>query len=92
MENNKPMTEAEIRANISAKLTRYFGVSLDEATDDQLYKAVALSVKDVLTEKRSVFHNKVKKAHPKKVYYMCMEFLVGRQLRNNLMNLGLADE
>ena len=92
MENNKPMTEAEIRANIAAKLTRYFGVALDEATDEQLYKAVALSVKDVLTEKRSVFHNKVKKVHPKKVYYMCMEFLVGRQLKNNLMNLGLDEE
>ncbi|MBE6541203.1 MAG: glycogen/starch/alpha-glucan phosphorylase [Ruminococcaceae bacterium] len=85
-------TEVSVREIIESKLTRYFGISPDEANEDQIYKAVVLCVKDMLTEKRSAFREKVKKQHSKKIYYMCMEFLVGRQLRNNLMNLGVDAE
>lgn len=90
--NANKMTAAEVKEAIELKLTRYFGISPDEADEEQIYKATILTVKDILTSKRSVFHDRIKKTHPKRVYYMCMEFLVGRQLKNNLMNLGLADE
>lgn len=86
------VSASEVKENIELKLTRYFGVNPDEATEEQVLKATILSVKDILTSKRSLFHDKIKRTHPKRVYYMCMEFLVGRQLKNNLMNLGLADE
>lgn len=84
-------SSAEVSANIASKLSRYFGTNPDEATKEQMYKAAALTVKDILTQKRQDFRNKVNKAGAKRVYYMCMEFLVGRSLKNNLCNLSLID-
>ena len=89
---NKKITEAQIKENLEAKLRNYYGISPTEATEEQICKVTMLSVKDLLTAKRSVFRENIKKNNPKRVYYMCMEFLMGRQLRNNLMNLGVADE
>ena len=88
----QPITETSIREALSSKLTRYFGCEPSEATAEQMYKATIMTVKDILTEKRQTFHEKAKKQHPKKVYYLCMEFLIGPSLKNNLRNLGLADE
>ena len=76
MNMNEKLTEAMVRESIEQKLIRYFGVKPDEANEEQIYKATVMSVKDILTEKRSVFREKVKKQHPKKVYYLCMEFLM----------------
>jgi len=89
---NTPITKDTVKANLEAKLARYFGVKPSEATTHQIYQATVMSVKDILTEKRSHFHDTVKQQRPKKVYYLCMEFLVGRLLKNNLMNLGLSEE
>ncbi len=91
MEYNTPINEVAIAEALKSKLARYFGVKPEEADAEQMYKATLMSVKDILTEKRQVFHEKAKKQRPKKVYYLCMEFLIGRSLKNNLMNLGLAD-
>ena len=87
MEYVTPISEEGISDALRAKLARYFGVKPEDANAEQMYKATLMSVKDVLTEKRQVFHEKAKKQRPKKVYYLCMEFLIGRSLRNNLMNL-----
>ncbi|MBR4206806.1 MAG: glycogen/starch/alpha-glucan phosphorylase [Clostridia bacterium] len=92
MDNQMKEHKTAVRASIEAKLTSHFGVSPEEATEEQVFKATALSVKDLLIAKRQVFHDRIKKVHPRRVYYLCMEFLMGRQLKNNLMNLGLADE
>lgn len=88
--NEKPST-TEIRKNITEKLFRHFGCSPKEASRDQLYKAVALTVKDILAEKRTAFKEKVNRAGAKRVYYLCMEFLLGRSLKNNLCNLELLE-
>ncbi len=81
----------EVRTNIEEKLVRHFGCSPAEASRDQMYKAAALTVKDILTEKRGNFKKKINAQGEKRVYYMCMEFLLGRSLKTNLCNLGLKD-
>ncbi|MBE6549363.1 MAG: glycogen/starch/alpha-glucan phosphorylase [Ruminococcaceae bacterium] len=89
---NYTPTKKEVRENIEAKLSRYFGCTPAEASRDQMYKAVSMTVKDILTEKRGDFKHKVNDSGAKRVYYMSIEFLLGRSLKTNLNNLGLADE
>ena len=85
-------TKEEIRKSLMSKLSRYYGIAHDEASYDQIYRATLLSVKDILAEKRAVYRDKIKKQQAKRVYYLCMEFLIGPSLRNNLMNIGVMDE
>ena len=91
MTNLKP-TAAQVKENLEVKLSRYFGCTAAEATPEQMYKATAMTVRDILTEKRGAFKKKVNQTGGKRVYYMCMEFLLGRSLKTNLCNLGLDDE
>ncbi len=85
----KKMTEQEAKLKIDGKLSRYFGVTKKEATKNQIYQAVSMSVRDLLLEKRERFQEEVNKKKQKRVYYLCMEFLMGRSLKNSLFNLGL---
>ncbi len=84
------ITEKEAKDLIKGKLSRYFGVSPAEASKDQVYKAVVMVVRDILLEKRQQFHKKAKAKRAKRVYYLCMEFLMGRSLKNSLYNLGFT--
>ncbi|MBO7341589.1 MAG: glycogen/starch/alpha-glucan family phosphorylase, partial [Clostridia bacterium] len=81
-----------LRAALENKLARQFGCDAKGASEEQVYKAIALCVKDILTERRAAFKKRVTKTGAKQVYYLCMEFLLGRSLRNNLCNLGLEGE
>ena len=83
------LTGQEAQQLISGKLSRYFGVIPAEASREQLYKAVVMSVRDIMLEKRQKFHLKTKAAKAKRVYYLCMEFLMGRSLKNSIYNLGI---
>ncbi|MGN0823382.1 MAG: glycogen/starch/alpha-glucan phosphorylase, partial [Candidatus Gallimonas sp.] len=83
------LTEQEAQQLIRGKLSRYFGVAPAEATREQIYKAVVMSVRDIMLEKRQQFHLKTKNAKAKRVYYLCMEFLMGRSLKNSVYNLGI---
>ncbi len=85
------ITEQAAKELIKGKLSRYFGITPTEARKEQLYKAVVMSVRDVMLEKRQAFHIKTKAAKAKRVYYLCMEFLMGRSLKNSVYNLGLQD-
>ena len=76
---------------IQGKLARYFGVTPAEARKDQMYKAVVMSVRDIMLEKRHNCHNVIKKNKSKRVYYLCMEFLMGRSLKNSVYNLEVKD-
>ena len=89
MEQNNKYDEKTIREALERKLSGYFGTSADSATEKQIYKALIMTVKDILTEKRSAFKEETKRQKAKKTYYMCMEFLIGPSLMNNLRNLGL---
>lgn len=86
------MTNEQVKQNVLTKLSRYFGVSPAEATREQMYKACAMTVKDILSEKRNEYKQLVNKKGGKRVYYMCMEFLLGRSFKTNLCNLGLEKQ
>ena len=85
------MTKKEAKEILSGKLSRYFGITLKEANNEQLYKAVVMTVRDILLEKRKSYHDKIKEQKGKRIYYLCMEFLLGRSLKNNVYNLGIED-
>lgn len=88
---NQSISVSKAKKMISDKLSHFFGVSPDTATDEQYYKSIALIVRDELAEKNSDFRHVADGQDSKKVYYLCMEFLMGRSLKNNLYNLGLTD-
>lgn len=76
---------------INDKLSHLFGVTPEDATEEQYYKAVAMIVRDDLAAKNSEFRHIANGQDSKKIYYLCMEFLMGRSLKNNLYNLNLTD-
>ncbi len=84
----KSITMREIDERISEVLSRHFSVSIEKADRHQMYVATVISVRDQLLEKRKEFRNLVNEKEGKRVYYLCMEFLLGRSLKNNLYNLG----
>ena len=81
---------AQAKKLIANKLSHFFGVSPADADNEQFYKAVAMILKDMLSEMNSDFRDTAKGQDSKKVYYLCMEFLMGRSLKNNLYNLKLT--
>lgn len=91
MSSTTNITDKEVQMLIRGKLSRYFGVSPNEASKEQIYKAVVMSVRDILLEKRQQFHKVMKSKKGKRVYYLCMEFLLGRSLKNNIYNLDLGE-
>lgn len=83
------MTEIEALTLIKNKLSKYYAVSAKNATKQQVYKAVVMCIRDMLLEKRSEFNEKYVAQKGKRVYYLCMEFLLGQSLKNNSYNLGV---
>lgn len=86
---NYKLTPKQAEELILTKLSHNFGLSKKDATDEHYYKAVVLVVKDLLTSGYAEFSHKAVEQKKKTVYYLCMEFLMGRSLKNNLSNLGL---
>ena len=87
---NYALSKKKAKELLEAKLSHFMGVSPEEATDEQYYKAIALILRDMMSAGRAEFSEKATKAGTKKVYYLCMEFLMGRSLKNNLYNLNLT--
>ena len=85
------LTKNELKELIELKLAKTFGVRYEEASETMMYRALCLVVKDRITQKRIEFKSKVRSKGYKQIYYMSMEFLLGRSLRNHLYNIGLLD-
>ena len=75
---------------VSQKCEVYFGKTIENCSKTQLYRAICMTVRDYLTEKRLKFKQNRIKQETKQVYYMSMEFLLGRSLKNHLYNLGMT--
>lgn len=84
-------TKEALKEAIAGKLQRHFGRDVEDASKGQIYEACALVVRDALTEHLMETENEVEKYGERQVHYLCMEFLVGRSLRNNAYNLGMLD-
>ena len=82
-------TQKQIKEMIDEKLLSNFGLSPEDADEEHIYQALALGVRDIMQQASNKFTREVNKKEGKRVYYLCMEFLMGRSLRNNLYNLGL---
>jgi len=87
----KPKTKQELKEQIVTRLSRYVGVLPADATDEHYYKALAGLLRDLLGEQRAEFSNAMREQGKKRVYYLSMEFLMGRSLKNALFNLNLTD-
>ncbi len=81
------MTEEQIAQSIVGKLQRHFGCELADATPNQIYQAVASTVRDEIMQRRALSRGVRKDAKSKKLYYLSAEFLVGRALHNNMTSL-----
>ena len=88
---NTKMTKKEFDKLLADKLFSEFSVDFGSATDEQIYRALALIVRGMLSAKRKRFMSRTYGANGKQVYYLCMEFLMGRSLKTSLFNMGLAD-
>jgi len=86
------ITKAELRERIEAKLIARGIVNPSSASSEQIYNATVLTLKDIMLEYRQDFKKRIKAVDGKKVCYLCMEFLVGRALKNDAMNLGVYNE
>ena len=83
------VSNKEFRTLIDQKLAKVFGVKSEDATKQIMYRALSLVTKDLITQKRVESKKKVRSQGKKIVYYMSMEFLLGRSLRNHLYNVDL---
>ena len=85
------MTPRDAREAIDRKLSDALQVSPRSASNEQLYKACALVLRDLMSARRRAFTAERRSLASKQVYYLSMEFLMGRSLRNSLYNLGLTE-
>ena len=85
-------SEEALKKEIVGKVNRHFGKVMEDATPHMVYTACALTVRDRIMEKWAVSHQTVKKMGAKKLYYLSFEFLMGRLLCTNILNLMQTEE
>ena len=82
----------EFKKSVSDHVKMLYRKTIDEATSQQVFQAVSYAVKDVIIDDWIKTQEVFKEKDPKTVYYMSMEFLMGRALGNNLINLTAYQE
>ena len=84
------LTKKQAQDLITKNLSHYFGVTPEDATYEQFYKSVAMITREMMRDGRREFETVADNANSKRVYYLSMEFLMGRSLKNTLYNLNLT--
>ncbi len=84
-------TVSQLSSLIERKLSHNFGVTPEQASDELFYKASVLALLEIMSERRVNFKKAADAQEAKTVYYMSMEFLMGRSFKNNLFNLDLTE-
>ena len=84
-------TKREFEKLLKDKLMSECNVTLDMASADQIYRCLAMITRQIMADRQKQFQSKVLGEGKKQVYYLCMEFLMGRSLRTSLFNLGLNE-
>ena len=82
----------EFKKNVVDTVKSMYRKTLDEATKHQVFQAVAYAVKDFVIDRWIATHKEYEKQDAKTVYYMSMEFLMGRALGNTMINLTCYKE
>lgn len=82
----------EFQKTVKNNVKRLYRRTIDEASQQQLFQAVSYAVKDEIIDRWLLTQEQYKKDDPKTVYYMSMEFLMGRALGNNIINLTAYKE
>ena len=86
------ITKETLARRIESKLFSRGVTDPAGASAEQVYQATVSVLKDLIARKRSAFKKRVAAKDAKRVCYLCMEFLVGRALKNDAVNLGVYDE
>ncbi|MEG1576735.1 MAG: glycogen/starch/alpha-glucan phosphorylase, partial [Clostridium sp.] len=81
-----------IKKDIIDNVKNQYRTTIEDATVEQVYQAVAYSVKDIIIDEWIATHKEYEKDDVKKVYYLSMEFLMGRALGNNIISMGAIKE
>ena len=84
-------TKREFEKLLKDKLMSECNVTLDMASADQIYRCLAMITRQIMSDRQKQFQSKVLGEGKKQVYYLCMEFMMGRSLRTSLFNLGLNE-
>ena len=85
-------SKEEFKKNVISNCKSLYRKNIEEANQQEVFQAVSYAVKDIIIDKWIATHKQYEKDDPKMVYYMSMEFLMGRALGNNMIYLCAYDE
>ena len=88
---DKKITIKELEEMIATRLSHLYGITPKEANDEQFYEVLSVIARELARDIRRKFDADGNKKGEKRIYYMSMEFLMGRSLKNTLYNLSLTE-
>lgn len=86
-----PLRRSELEDLLRAHIRRSLGKPWEQATPEDLFRVMAIHARELMAERMAATEERYAATEAKRLYYLSMEFLMGRALANNLHNLGLYD-